>query len=120
MHPVLTDTNTVIDSLSSSALDLSFQEKNLSVESSDEKNDKETSDDENESVLNERELQEENLSPSVCETTKIKTQFLRLEVKKRIIIRPHEKRHTPGSRTQAMKNLAAGVNKMTGFQAKRL
>ena len=82
MHPVLTDTNTVIDSLSSSALDLSFQEKNLSGESSEEKNDKETSDDKNESVINERELQEESISPSVCETTKIKTQFLTLEVKK--------------------------------------
>ena len=46
------------------------------------KNDKETSDDENESVINERELQEESISPSVCETTKIKTQFLTLEVKK--------------------------------------
>ena len=41
------------------------------------KNDKETSDDENET-----ELQEESLSPSVCETTKIKKQFLTLEVKK--------------------------------------
>ena len=44
MHPVLTDMNTVIDNLSSSALDLSFQEENLSAESFDGKNDEETSD----------------------------------------------------------------------------
>ena len=42
MHPVLTDTNTVIDSMSSSALDLPFQEVNLSAESSNRKNDEET------------------------------------------------------------------------------
>ena len=54
MHSVLTDTKTVIDSLSSSTLDLSFQEENLSAESSDEKNDEKMSDEENESVLNEK------------------------------------------------------------------
>ena len=44
IHPVLTDASTLIDSLSSSALDISFQEENLSVESSDEKNDEEMPD----------------------------------------------------------------------------
>ena len=68
MHPVLTDMNTVIDNLSSSALDLSFQEENLSAESFDGKNDEETSDEENKIVLNESKLQEENLSPAVYET----------------------------------------------------
>ena len=66
MHPILTDTNT-IDSLSYSALDLSFQEENLS-EFSDEKNDEETSDEKKDSVLNDSELQEESLSPTACET----------------------------------------------------
>ena len=82
MHPVLTDTNTVIDSLSSSALDLSFQEGNLSAESSDEKNDEETSDKENENVLNQSELQEQSLSPAVCERKENQTKVLTLEVKK--------------------------------------
>ena len=67
-HPVLTDMNAVIDNLSSTALDLSFQEENLSAESFDGKNDEETSDEENKTVLNESKLQEENLSTAVCET----------------------------------------------------
>ena len=50
----------VIDSLSSSALDFSFQEKHLLVGSSNEKNDEEKSDNENESVLSESKLQEES------------------------------------------------------------
>ena len=70
MHSVLTDTKTVIDSLSSSTLDLSFQEENLSAESSDEKNDEKMSDEENESVLNESELQEKSLLPAAFETNK--------------------------------------------------
>lgn len=65
---VLTDTNTVIDILSSSALDLSFQEENFSAESSHKKNDEKTPDEEKESVLNESEFQEESLSPAVRET----------------------------------------------------
>ena len=65
---VLTDTNTVTDSLSSSVLDLSFQEENLSTESSDKKNQVTSGDEENESVLNEKKLQEESLSSAVCET----------------------------------------------------
>ena len=65
---VLTDTNTVIDILSSSALDLSFQVENFSAESSHKKNDEKTPDEEKESVLNESEFQEESLSPAVRET----------------------------------------------------
>ena len=120
MHPVLPDTNTVIDSLSSSALDLSFQEGNLSAESSDEKNDEETSDEENESVLNESELQQESLSPAVYETKENQNKSSIAGSKKRTIIRPHEKRHAPRSQTQAIGNLTAGVNKMAELQAKRL
>ena len=55
----MTDTNTVIDILSSSALDLSFQEENFSAESSHKKNDEKTPDEEKESVLNESKFQEE-------------------------------------------------------------
>ena len=62
MHPVLTDANTVTDSLFSSALDLLFQEENLLTESSDGKNDEETS--------------------AACRQRKIKINALTLEVKK--------------------------------------
>ena len=114
MHPVLPD------SLSSSALDLSIQEGNLSAEFSDEKNDEETSDEENESVLNESELQQESLSPVVFETKENQNKSSSAGSKKTTILRPHEKRHAPRSQTQAMGNLAAGVNKMAELQAKRL
>ena len=56
VHPVLADTNTVIDILSSSALYLSFQAENLSTESRNEKNNKETSDKQNGITLSERKL----------------------------------------------------------------
>ena len=91
MHPVLTDTNTVIDSLSSSGLDPSFQEENLSVGSSDEKNDEETSDEGYESVLNESELQEESLSPPVCETKENQNKSSNAGNKKRTIIKDQMK-----------------------------
>ena len=119
MHLVLTDTNNVIDSLSSSVLNLYFQEGNLSAESSDKKNDEETSDEKKECILNKSELQEESLSPTVRQR-KIKTKVLTLEVKKRTIIRPHEKCYAPRLQTQAMASLAAGVNKMAKLQTKRL
>ena len=115
MHPVLTDTNTVIDSMSSSALDLPFQEVNLSAESSNQKNDEVTSDEESES-----ELLEESLSPAVCETKENQNKSSNAGSKKSTIRIPHEKRHAPRSQTQAMWNLAAGFNKMAELQAKRL
>ena len=102
MHPVLTDTNTVIDSMSSSALDLPFQEVNLSAESSNQKNDEVTSDEENESVLNESELLEESLSPAVCETKENQNKSSNAGSKKSTIMIPHEKRPAPRSQTQAM------------------
>ena len=52
---------------------------------------------------------------------KVKTKILTLEVKKKkTIITPHEKRHAPRSQTHAMRDLAAGVNKIFELQAKRL
>ena len=49
-----------------------------------------------------------------------KLKKLTLEVKKKKIIIPHEKRHALRLQTQAIGNLAADVNKMAELQAKPL
>ena len=100
---VLTDTNTVIDILSSSALDLSFQEENFSAESSHKKNDEKTPDEEKESVLNESKFQEEAfhllfVRQNQNRTEENQNKSSNAESKKRIL-RPHEKCHTPRSQT---------------------
>ena len=78
MHPVLADTNTVIDILFSSALYLSFQAENLSTESRNEKNNKETSDKQNGITLSER-----SLSSAAFETKKNQNKYFNFGSKKK-------------------------------------
>ena len=121
-RPVFSDTTTApLDDLTSEALDTSF------VQGQDDEGDgSEESDSELNLTDNEERPESADLEP-IADTTVTDTAGTtsssgteKKNGKGRLVVKPHQKRGATRSQTQALGNLASGVNKMADIQSKRL
>ena len=121
LHPVFSDTNATLDDLTSEALDISFVQ-----DQDDEGDGSEESDSELNLTDNEERPESADLEP-IADTpvtdTAGTTSSSGTEKKNgegSLVVKPHQKRGAARSQTQALGNLASGVNKMADIQSKRL
>ena len=125
LHPVMSDAHSTLDDLASQAQDTSFvQDHDETGNWSEAESDNEAMEDEeeiDEHVEQNSEDDETESEVNVSATAKDVSGGKNLEKKKKnLVIRPHEKRNKHRSQTQALGNLASGVNKMAEMQSKRL